>query len=124
MNFKQFKEKVQSYFDAHLKTLGYEINDIWDGDDYCHACFVRRNGDRLAAVYLGWYAKDDVPFEILERFDSPDEIPAEYGDMRHRDMPKQAPMFIYGNYKRLGDALNALTKGDSLTLRKPIEIFY
>lgn len=61
---------------------------------------------------------------LYENFDSVEQIPSEYGDVRNKNLPGQPPQFVYGYFSRLGDALNSTLKGCSIDLRKPIELYY
>lgn len=83
-----------------------------------------RTGRNIWALFMDYCPTDKKPAMLYENFESLSDIPSEYGDLRHPDMPAQPPQFVYGNFSRLGDALNSMLKGCSIDLRKPIELYY
>lgn len=83
-----------------------------------------QTGRNIWALFMDYCPTDKKPAMLYENFESLSDIPSEYGDLRHPDMPAQPPQFVYGIFSRLGDALNSMLKGCSIDLRKPIELYY
>lgn len=130
LTFNEFKTRVREFWEKELKAMGYESpyfdnNSYGDNLDYW-ASFTRRDYKRNRRAYTQNlnYCGGEIPFEINEHFYEWEDIPECYNVPRLESMPEQVPMFIYGKWKRFGDALNALKKGDSLNGRKYVELYY
>lgn len=140
MCYADFVDQCKGYYHRYLAPLGYcacECQDLTpkyiDGaTPFYHAEFYRPtkvDGKDAQRVEL---MIDFCPSEnnyhkaamLYENFDCLEQIPEQYGDLRHGEMNEQPPQFVYGYFSRLGDALNSTLKGNSLNLRKPIELYY
>lgn len=128
LTFEEFKDRVIQTWRTDLESMGYELPTFYNHGDSYDACFSRFDSKRNCRVWtLNLIYEGDVsykPFEINEHFDDFENIPECYNVPRLEGMPEQAPMFIYGQYWKFGDALNSLKKGDSLNGRKYKELYY
>lgn len=129
--FEEFKNRVIVFWRENLQSMGYEYPDFSDltlGIKMYSVSFTRYNPRKKRREFtldLIWDEKSG--FEVNEHFEDLSDIPAEYGDMhedKNRPEWEQPPMFIYGTFKRFGDALNSLKKGDSINLRPYKELYY
>lgn len=132
LTFKEFKTRVTDFWRENLKEMGYELFGVFNGTirsdcPYYAVNFTQFNPRTNQREYTLNLVYDCGTFEVNETFDDLANIPKEYGDM-HEDKNnpewEQPPMFIYGQYKRFGDALNSLLKGDSINLRPYKELYY
>lgn len=122
MDFKEFQKRVGDFvmndpeLNAKYDDVQYSDNSI-NGSTEWFAEFYRGKVNMLSILYDGNF------YELNEIFERWDEIPESYG-LKPRHEHDNTPMFIYGQYKRLGDALNALKKGDSKDGRKYKELYW
>ena len=139
LTFEEFKSRVIDTWQRDLKPMGYDCemfeaplfndnsNDVV-ADYWVHFSRwnpkTQRKEFTLNLNYNFKEGEDFPPFEINQHFEDISQIPECYGDLSRPEYPTHAPMFIYGQYKRFGDALNALKKGDSLNGRKYVELYY
>lgn len=133
--FAAFKARCVEFFKERLKPIGYtdytcdDLTQTFAGNatPFFHFAVSRicpRTGRNIWALFMDYCPTDKKPAMLYENFESLSDIPSEYGDLTHPDMPAQPPQFVYGNFSRLGDALNSMLKGCSIDLRKPIELYY
>lgn len=133
--FAAFKARCKAFFDEKLKPLGYtdytcdDLTQTFVGNatpffNFAVSRICPRTGRNIWALFMDYCPTDKKPAMLYENFESLSDIPSEYGDLRHPDMPAQPPQFVYGIFTRLGDALNSMLKGCSIDLRKPIELYY
>ena len=133
-DFNLFKERCVTFFNEKLKPLGYtgyscdDLTQTFVGNvtPFFNFCVSRIDpkGRNIWALSLDYCPTDNKPAMLYENFEEHSDIPSEYGDLRHPQMPMQPPQFVYGYFSRLGDALNSMLKGCSIDLRKPIELYY
>ena len=133
MCYADFVYRCKSFFNNRLAPKGYTMCVCHDltgpaptaHPDY-HVEFSRHNP---RTDQNEWFLMIDFDAKmseaiLYENFDSVEQIPSEYGDVRNKNLLGQPPQFVYGYFSRLGDALNSTLKGCSIDLRKPIELYY
>lgn len=133
--FTAFKARCEAFFKEKLKPIGYtdytcdDLTQTFVGNatpffNFAVSRIDPRTGRNIWALFMDYCPTDKKPAMLYENFESLSDIPSEYGDLRHPNMPAQPPQFVYGIFSRLGDALNSMLKGCSIDLRKPIELYY
>lgn len=119
------KDAIRKVLTEEAQRTGRDIRFI--DTPFFHFAVSRicpRTGRNIWALFMDYCPTDKKPAMLYENFESLSDIPSEYGDLTHTDMPAQPPQFVYGYFSRLGDALNSMLKGCSIDLRKPIELYY
>lgn len=132
LTFEEFKERcIRIFYKDELHKMGYQLlsNNHFSKGMNCFYCELsRRNpntGKWETTLVLAYeYGGEDELFELFEGFEDLSQVPESYKGMPERKYEQQPIQFIYGRYKRFGDALNALKKGDSLNGRKYVELYY
>lgn len=137
MAFEEFKKRVTDFWRSNMQSMGYELPNCCDCStnhyNLYYVSFTRFNPRTRQCEYtLNIQYEQNIndgqtDIEVNEQFAELSNIPEEYGDMHEdKDDPEwsQPPMFIYGHYKTLGNALKSCLKGDSINLRPYKALYY
>lgn len=132
LTFEEFKERcIETWQKDELDKMGYSVlyNNCFSEGTNCYYCELSKRNPKTrlweTTLVLAYeYGGEDDLFELFEGFEDLSQVPEGYKGMPERKYEQQPIQFIYGRWKRFGDALNALKKGDSLNGRKYVELYY
>lgn len=132
LTFEEFRERcIETWWKDRLHTMGYDMLDrnCFSKGMNCFYCELSRRNPKTGkwetTLVLAYeYGGEDDLFELFEGFEDLSQVPESYKGMPERKYEQHPIQFIYGRWKRFGDALNALKKGDSLNGRKYVELYY